>query len=194
MINKTIARHTKKQNWLSSPEPGHLVQFYQSSSNLIVHLTEFIGSGLRSGDACVVIANTIHVQKLNEQLEKSGLNVTDSKLSGQYVVCDAAQTLAKFMVHGLPDRALFFDVVGTLVEKFSQSGSPIRAYGEMVALLWKVGNKEAVIKLENLWNELADIHSFSLFCAYPELHFIMDKEMPDQISACHNVSISSQSA
>jgi signal transduction histidine kinase len=37
----------------------------------------------------------------------------------------------------------------------------------MVAILWKDGNRDAAIRLEELWNELAKIHPFALFCAYP---------------------------
>jgi hypothetical protein len=180
----------EKSSWFSKPEPGHLVQFYKSSTSLILQLTEFIGTGLRNNDTCVVIATPTHLQMLNEQLKELKIDVAAAKLCGQYVVLEASETLAKFMVNGLPDRTLFFDVVGKLVEKFSKSGQPIRAYGEMVALLWKKGNRQAVIQLENLWNELAALHDFSLFCAYPELHFIMDKEMPAKIRECHNVSLS----
>src|SRR5581483_10824282 len=41
------------------------------------------------------------------------------------------------------------------------------AFGEMVALLWAQGNTEAAIRLEQLWNQLAEKHSFHLHCAYP---------------------------
>jgi signal transduction histidine kinase len=37
----------------------------------------------------------------------------------------------------------------------------------MVALLWANGQADAAIKLEQLWNDLARQHAFSLRCAYP---------------------------
>ena len=46
-------------------------------------------------------------------------------------------------------------------------GRPVRAYGEMVALLWDDGLVNAAIQLEAMWNELGRAHSFSLFCGYP---------------------------
>lgn len=109
--------------------------------------------------------------------------------NGSYVIMDAAETLGQFMVDGLPDKERFYNVIGTLIEKLAHNGKPIRAYGEMVALLWKTGNKEAVIQLEQLWNELAEKYKFSLFCAYPALHFIMDKDMAEDIRQCHNVNL-----
>jgi signal transduction histidine kinase len=36
----------------------------------------------------------------------------------------------------------------------------------MVNLLWTDGNPEAAIRLEELWNDLASTHSFSLLCTY----------------------------
>ena len=42
----------------------------------------------------------------------------------------------------------------------------VRAYGEMAALLFKQGNVEATVLLEELWNRLAQTHTFQLCCAY----------------------------
>lgn len=179
----------KKLSWFSKPQPGHLVQFYQSENNLISPLTEFISSGLLSGDTCIVIATPSHLRSLIERLKTNGVNMAAVQESGRFRALDAAETLSEFMVNGLPDRDRFFDTIGTVVEKLAEKGQPIRAYGEMVALLWKIGNKDAVIQLENLWNELAEIHDFSLFCAYPELHFILDAAVHDEIIQCHNVNL-----
>jgi hypothetical protein len=37
----------------------------------------------------------------------------------------------------------------------------------MVALLWDAGQSDAALRLEQLWNQIAQSHSFSLVCAYP---------------------------
>ena len=44
--------------------------------------------------------------------------------------------------------------------------STIRAYGEMVDVLWKRQQTEAAIRLETLWNDLARWHRFGLLCGY----------------------------
>jgi two-component system CheB/CheR fusion protein len=41
----------------------------------------------------------------------------------------------------------------------------------MVALLWAEGNRDAAIRLEELWNDLARTETFALLCAYPISHF-----------------------
>ena len=37
----------------------------------------------------------------------------------------------------------------------------------MVGLLWADGNRDGAVRLEQLWNDLARTHDFSLLCAYP---------------------------
>ena len=37
----------------------------------------------------------------------------------------------------------------------------------MVALLVDAGNRQAAMKLEDLWNDIASTHRFALYCAYP---------------------------
>ena len=43
----------------------------------------------------------------------------------------------------------------------------MRAYGEMVALLWDDGDVASALALEDLWNDLGDVRAFELLCAYP---------------------------
>jgi hypothetical protein len=58
-------------------------------------------------------------------------------------------------------------VVGGIVREAAATGRPVKAFGEMVALLWEAGDVAGAIALESLWNELAEELPFSLFCAYP---------------------------
>jgi len=88
-------------------ESEHFVQFYETSEFLLDSLRDFIGLGLVSGDACIVVATDGHRAGLDERLEASGLKKFASPASGQYVAFDAAETLAKFMVDGSPDPGRF---------------------------------------------------------------------------------------
>ena len=42
----------------------------------------------------------------------------------------------------------------------------LRAYGEMVGILWKARQFAAATRLEQLWNKLLEQSNFSLYCAY----------------------------
>jgi len=149
----------------------HFVQFYESDDFLIESLGAFIGAGLGAGDGAIVIATPAHREALAGRLIAQGIDLETVQSRGQYVSLDAAETLAKFMVRGAPDETLFTKVVGNLLKKTSAGRRGLRAFGEMVALLWQDGNGTAAIQLEELWNKLSLIHSFSLFCAYPLADF-----------------------
>jgi KaiC/GvpD/RAD55 family RecA-like ATPase len=69
-------------------------------------VSEFIGAGLRAGDACIVIATKPHRESLEERLKRDRLEVAAARVRGQYVSIDAATTLAKFMVDGEPSPVL----------------------------------------------------------------------------------------
>ena len=145
----------------------HFVQFYEQDEFLIDSISAFIGDGLRTGEAAIVIATAEHRAALDEQLQRRGIEITGLRETSQYIPLDAAETLSKFMRNGVPDETLFFDVIGSVIGKAAQGGRSIRAFGEMVALLWANKQGAAAIQLEELWNKLGKIHSFSLFCAYP---------------------------
>ena len=55
----------------------------------------------------------------------------------------------------------------------------IRAYGEMVDVLWKAGQDVAAIRLEMLWNKLAMTHDFSLLCGYAMGSFYKDASLAE---------------
>ena len=84
---------------------------------------------------------------------------------------DAQETLSKFMVKGLPDEELFTQVVTGLLERARNGGRRVRAFGEMVAVLWSQGHNGATVRLEHLWHKFCQTEAFSLFCAYPRSGF-----------------------
>jgi hypothetical protein len=42
----------------------------------------------------------------------------------------------------------------------------VRAYGEMVDILWQQGKRAAALALEEMWTDLAEVFPFDLLCAY----------------------------
>ena len=102
-------------------------------------------------------------------------------------------------VDGWPDAARFAEVVGGLIERVrAASGGEARrvaAFGEMVALLWMEGKADAAIRLEELWNDLARTHAFSLRCAYPMSSFCREEhgDLLLKICAEHSAVIPGES-
>ena len=172
--------------------PAHDVQFYQDEQLLIEELTRLIGTSLVSGDAAIVVATKGHREALERKLAARGLNTDSATAKGRYVVLDAAETLAQIMHGQMPDAERFATILGQTIAKAkaaSEAAEPCTViFGEMVALLWTEGKVEAAIRIEELWNNLADQHSFSLRCAYPMngFHQGTHEEFFRRICAAHS--------
>ena len=148
-------------------ESEHFVQFYEADEFLLNSLGGFIGTALSAGEAAIVVATKEHREQLEARLREKGLDVTSAVESGQLVMRDAAETLSKFMAGASPDAEPFARHLGEVIARAAEGRPSVRIYGEMVALLWAEGNYDAAIRLEELWNDLQNQHSFALFCAYP---------------------------
>jgi PAS domain S-box-containing protein len=168
-----------RTSWDEHLSHAHSVQFYENDDFLLDGLSRFMGAALLAGDATVIVATKPHRDGLSARLSARGLDLQPAILNGRYLCLDAAETLLEFMVDGLPDPPRFSRVIGSVLTRLRAAAKAerprIAAFGEMVALLWAEGKRDAAIQLEQLWNELAETHSFQLHCAYP-IHLFSQAE------------------
>jgi hypothetical protein len=152
----------------ADPYRDHLVQFYRDEPSLMKTVSRFVREGLMAGQPIVVIATAQHRHALVTSLVADGVPPDHFENSGMLWLFDAREVLDLFMVDGRPDPAKFRQSVGQIIAaaRGRREGAHVRAYGEMVDLLWRDGNAEAAIRLETLWNTLASAHRFSLLCGY----------------------------
>ena len=169
----------------SAIAPGeHLVQVYQGRRTFIDALEGFVVAGLRAGNGVVVIATDDHRQELCARLERAGFDVGDLAAQDRYIAIDAEIALSRFMADdGWPDKDRFEVFVAGLLRRaagnrapidLTQRLRPVRAFGEMVAVLWARGLAAAAIRLEHFWNDLCDAEGLTLLCAYPRAAFTQD--------------------
>jgi PAS domain S-box-containing protein len=176
----------------------HLVQFYDDEDVLYDAVARFAAGGLASGEPVILIATEAHRRALVNRLRLSGCRLDSASVTGQLTLLDARTTLSTFLVGEEPDWEKFSSVVGRLIEK-SREGrrdAQVRLYGEMVDLLWRDGNKRAAIRLEELWNDLAKLHPFSLLCSYAVggSHEAGDRDHLEEVCGTHTAVISTQGA
>lgn len=144
---------------------AHGVVLYESDAELVGEVAKHISEALVHGDRAMVIATAQHRVALLERLAPE-LRVL-AEQCGLLNIMDAQETLALIMRDGVPDAGLFDLHVGAVVRAGLKDQPGLRAYGEMVALLWRDGNVIGALQLEDLWNDLQRECSFSLLCAYP---------------------------
>lgn len=169
------------------PANSHAVQFYDNEDFLFDTVGQFLAAGLKSGDHLVVIATAEHRAGFVGRLAVSGPEGVETALAtGQLMLLDARETLAKFMVGGMPDPDLFRDLLSRLMSKLRgvATGARVRTYGEMVDSLWREGNPQAAIRLEELWNDARNDHSFELLCAYLMGNFYKEGEAARFMDVC----------
>ena len=185
--------------WPDHDHHGHVVQFYAEDAALLDSIARFVATALEAGDAAVAIATHSHRDGLKQRLTARGIDVEGAIRRGKFIPLDAAETLSRFMRDGAPVAQAFVEIVGGVFDRaraaFGARPGRIVAFGEMVALLWGQGKPEAAIQLEQLWNDLAQTHSFSLRCAYPINGFNRDQdgEPFSKICAAHGGVIPDES-
>jgi signal transduction histidine kinase len=145
----------------------------------------FLGAGLAAGEQILVIATRAHGAAFAQRAETFG--GAGAIASGRFLLEDARETLAKFMVGDMPDPDLFREVLASLIARAKEGGGGrLRAYGEMVDLLWRDGNSRAAIRLEELWNDAGQEHSFSLLCAYQMGNFYKEGDASRFLAVCRS--------
>ena len=154
----------------------HAVQFYKDDDSLISIVAKFLAEGFALNQPGVIIATPEHRAAIEAALESIQLDVKRMKQLGDLVVLDAREVLDTVLADGMPHARLFTHVLGTTLQQVTRihPNRTIRAYGEMVNVLWKDGLTAAAIRLETLWNELAKSHDFKLLCGYSMGNFYKD--------------------
>jgi hypothetical protein len=171
---------------------NHVVQIYESDDIVLDSLETFIISGLTNNESVIIIATPQHLKALNRKLILKGYDPEKLQNEQVYQALDAEEILSKFMVNGWPDDEKFMEVVTSLISRArGKEGRKVRAYGEMVAILWAKGMNGATVHLEHLWNQFCESEIFCLFCAYPKAGFTQDVEASiNHICSAHTKQIS----
>lgn len=149
---------------------GHFLQFHAPTDELalIKNVGLYLSEGLKRGEAALVIATAAHRDRFTAELDRLGARPEAAIRENRLLCLDAEQTLARLMINGRPDWDRFEAVRGPIMSHLQQAkdSAGLRAYGEMVSLLWNARQFAAAIRLEQFWNKLLAHSSFSIYCSY----------------------------
>ncbi len=161
-----------------APMHDHVVQFYENDHFLDAAVGDFLVEGLAASQPILVVATPARRTALTQRLRAGGFEVNSDGCGNGVTMLDARDTLDCFMVGSVPDPVRFRERLGGVIQGCLQPNTTtgVRAFGEMVDILWKEGNTDGAIHLEELWNELAASHSFSLLCAYAMGNFYKEAD------------------
>src|SRR5687767_5155800 len=131
----------------------HVVQIYENDTIFLELLAEYVSDGFQKNESVVIIATREHLHLLEERLKNFSFDIFTLRLQDRFIAIDAHEALSRFMIGGWPDEILFRHAVQEILSRAGKNGRPVRAFGEMVALLWAQGHNGATIQLEHLWND-----------------------------------------
>jgi hypothetical protein len=171
----------------------HVVQFYGRDEELAERVTDYLLGALDDGGVAVVIATPEHRREFETRLGQAGVDLAGARDDGLYLPMDAGQALSELMVADKVDSAAFDRVIGTLIAAAGAGGRPVRAFGEMVALLWDDGLVNDAVRLEEMWEELGGRHPFSLFCGYRADSVTRDIDAFAEVCRLHGEIVGSRS-
>ena len=195
-LNRAGTMRTRKRlevAKVSESRHFHGVQFYESELALAKTVASFLAEGFRAGEPAIVIATTLHAAVIRKSLNVLGFDYATLRQPGVLETFDATKMLSTFMISGMPDPLLFRSNVGNVIDGLGAKTRycRVRAYGEMVDLLWQDGKQEAALRLEVLWNQLASTYQFSLLCGYGIGHYYKKTSDPrcDAVRYLHNAIV-----
>jgi len=172
--------------------PYHAVRFYDNEKSLAQIVAEFLAEGLTGGTPGIVVAAPSQRAAILRELVIRSFDVVSLQASGELVLLDAEETLATFMRDdGKLYAKAFQNEMCNVIRKAcgGRTDRPVRIYGQMVDILWKSGKHNLAIRLEVLWNQLANAHAFSLLCGYAIGSFYKDANF-EEICSQHTHVVS----
>jgi hypothetical protein len=167
----------------------HAVQLYEDDAFLIEILARVVGEALESGDAVVTLATRHHQDALDERLALRRIDVGAARDLERYVTLDAETTVATLTADGEIGAEQFDATIVPALDRAARAtvGGRVRAFGELVSLLWMRSRRDTALALEALWEkEQARRRGFSLLCAYPLTAFGSADDTPRFDAMCRH--------
>jgi hypothetical protein len=168
------------------PQHQHAVRFYENDRSLAMIVADFLQGGFADGQPGIIVATPTQRGALLRELHSRSLDVVELQRSETLIMLDAGDTLATFMIDGKPDEVGFMGRMSEMIERAcrGRSDCTVRIFGQMVDILWQQDEHDAAIRLEMLWNQLAQTKSYSLLCGYAMGQFYKDAKL-DEVCAQH---------
>ena len=128
--------------------------------------SDFVAAGVRAGDTCVVMLTQPARAEVERCLKARGISASLDSAQGQpWITMDTHDALSELVIDGRLDRGRTAEVLGQLLGQGS-GGRRVRLVADLAPVLFASGYEEDAMALEALVDELALVHSASVFCAY----------------------------
>lgn len=144
----------------------HDVQIYSDRNELAARVAAFFEGGLERGDGCLLLATAPSASRLVGAFAERGLDVEALQAERRLALGDAERIVDEICADGGPSGPALEAVVARLTDELRARSGRIRAYGELVDVLWHRGAWSESEQLEEHWSRLLERRRIDLLCAY----------------------------
>ncbi len=151
-------------------------RFYENDTSLARLVADFLAEGFAAASPGIAVATATQQLEILRELRERSFDVDSLQRSQDLVFLDAEQLLPTFMRDGKVDAQKFKDQIRRAIDdvRGSRPGCRVRIFGQLVDILWQKGERNAAIRLELLWNQLAQAEASSVICGYAIGNFFKD--------------------
>jgi hypothetical protein len=153
-----------------------------ADDGVVTSVADYLGDGLARGERVLVIATDTRTKRLVDALVGMGFDVAKARSTGQLTLLDVDDLLDEVTRGGTIDRVRFARCVSAILEGLTQGGRRLRAYGELVEVLFGSGRDETALEVETIWNELAALHAVALLCPCGPARTAEEAPVSDEIA------------
>lgn len=173
---------------LTNSSGNHTVQICPNEDSQVDLVTRYIKDGLLNGEAVIVIAKPALRKILKAKMDALNFDGQILQDQDQIKFFDAEFLLSNLKSDGSLEVEAFREFVSIPIYHAQLNYSKVRAFSEMVDILWKQNQHDMAIQLEDFWNELSPTEEISLLSTYS-----LDKLDPntydealERICKCHS--------
>ena len=142
------------------------LQMCRNNSTQVDLLTEYISEGLLKNEAVIIIARSALRKAVWTQLQALGLDMGFYKAQGQIKLYDAELLLSTILIDDVIDEHYFQTYIGSQIQAAQIAYGKVRAFGEMVEILWQGGLHDTALQLEKIRTDLGSKHELTVLCTY----------------------------
>jgi hypothetical protein len=158
--------HQTESECVTVPVHNHMVRICPNTTSQAEVLTRYIKDGLLNNEGIIIIARPPLRRAVLSKLEVLGFDSQAIKNQGQVRFFDAEFLLSNILIDGIIEEQAFRKFIGIPIQATQSKFGKVRAFGEMVDILWQRDLQNMAIQLENLWEDLCAKQGLIFLCTY----------------------------
>ena len=148
----------------------HLAQVYDSDEKLQGAIVSWLAPALADGGGAFMLATRANAAAALERFAGAGPRVREAVSEGRLVILEVEELLERGILGQDAEESKFRAEIEAAVHRMRATlpspDRPIRAWGELVNVLWQANAREQVARVERCWNRIVSEQGIRLLCSY----------------------------